>query len=247
MFGRTRHPHPDGSAAALRPEDNARCQRTASNRTRLRHHDAEMTDERPRRLSESNRVEAFSDGVFSIAITLLVLDLAVPAVGGEFAKQLATDWVSYLAYLAAFGSIGVLWMGHQTVFSKIRAVDSGLLWRNLVLLLTVSVVPFPTAVIASAFRTGTGADQAAAVVSYAIVGMASGVAWLLLFSYLQGHRNLVDPDSDPGFFRLAEPLLTIVGYGISALIGWILSPPAALAIFLVFPALYVLRVRSASG
>jgi uncharacterized membrane protein len=144
-----------------------------------------MTDERPRRLSESIRVEAFSDGVFSIAITLLVLELAVPAVRGEFAKQLATEWVSYLAYLAAFGSIGVLWMGHHTVFSKIRAVDSGLLWRNLVLLLTVSVVPFPTAVIASAFRTGNGTDQAAAVVSYAIVGMASGVAWLLLFSYLQ--------------------------------------------------------------
>ena len=113
-----------------------------------------MTDERPRRLSESNRVEAFSDGVFSIAITLLVLELAIPAVRGDFAKQLIDERVSYLAYLAAFGSIGVLWMGHHTVFSKIRAVDSGLLWRNLVLLLTVSVVPFPTAVIASAFRTG---------------------------------------------------------------------------------------------
>jgi uncharacterized membrane protein len=203
-----------------------------------------MTDER-HRASESSRVEAFSDGVFSIAITLLVLELAIPAVRGEVGSQLLGEWVSYLAYLAAFGSIGVLWMGHHTVFSRIRSVDAGLLWRNLVLLLTVSVVPFPTAVIASAFRIGTERDQAAAVASYAIVGMASGVAWLLLFSYLRGHRTLVDPGSDPEFFRLTEPLVTVVGYGIAALIGWFVSPAAALAIFLVFPALYVVRVRSA--
>ncbi len=204
-----------------------------------------MSDERPRRLSESNRVEAFSDGVFSIAITLLVLELAIPAIRGRFDQDLIGEYVSYLAYLAAFGSIGVLWMGHHTVFSRIRAVDSGLLWRNLVLLLTVSVVPFPTAVIASAFRVGTERDQAAAVVSYAVVGMASGVAWLLLFSYLRSHRNVVDPDSDPKFFRLTETLVTVVGYAIAALVGWFVSPAAALVIFLVFPVLYVVRVRSA--
>ena len=206
---------------------------------------ADMTDRTTRRLSESNRVEAFSDGVFSIAITLLVLELAIPVLRGEFMAQLVDEWVSYIAYLAAFGTIGVLWMGHHTVFSRIRAVDAGLLWRNLVLLLTVSVVPFPTAVIASAFRVGTEHDQAAAVVSYAVVGMASGVAWLLLFTYLREHPALVDPNTDPRFFRQTEPILTLVGYGISALIGWFVSPPAALAIFLVFPALYVLRVRSA--
>ena len=209
----------------------------------FRHHVRDMSEDRPRRLSESSRVEAFSDGVFSIAITLLVLELAIPAVKGSFAGA-RDEWVSYVAYLAAFGSIGVLWMGHHTVFSRIRAVDAGLLWRNLVLLLTVSVVPFPTAVIASAFRIGNERDQAAAVVAYAIVGMASGVAWLLLFSYLRGHPNLIDPATDLQFFRLKEPLLTIVGYGISALIGWFVSPAAALAIFLVFPAVYVVRVRS---
>ena len=114
-----------------------------------------MTERAPRRLSESSRVEAFSDGVFSIAITLLVLELAVPAIRGNFKLDLADEWVSYVAYLAAFGTIGVLWMGHHTVFTLIAGVDTGLLWRNLVLLLTVSVVPFPTAVIASAWRVGS--------------------------------------------------------------------------------------------
>jgi len=100
-------------------------------------------------------------------------------------------------------------------------------------------------VIASAFRVGTKRDQAAAVVSYAVVGMASGGAWLLLFSYLRSHRDLVDPDSDPQFFRLTERLVTVVGDAIAALVGWFVSPTAALVIFLVFPVLYVVRVRSA--
>ena len=204
-----------------------------------------MTDERPRRISESGRVEAFSDGVFSIAITLLVLELAIPTIKGGFAKELADGWVSYLAYLAAFGSIGVLWMGHHTAFSRIRAVDAGLLWRNLVLLLTVSVVPFPTAVIASAFRVGNPTDQAAAVVAYAVVGMASGVAWMLLFSYLRSHPGLVDQGTAMHFFRLKEPVLTIVGYGCAAMVGWFVSPLLALAIFAIFPVVYVVRVRSA--
>jgi len=204
-----------------------------------------MTDERSRRPSESSRVEAFSDGVFSIAITLLVLELAIPAVRGDFESELAGEWISYVAYLAGFGTIGVLWMGHHTVFGRIRAVDPGLMWRNLVLLLTVSVVPFPTAVIASAFRVGNEHDQAVAVLAYAVVGMASGVAWLVLFSYLRGNRNLVDPGTDIHFFRLTEPIITLVGYGIAGLTGWFISPGIALLIFLVFPVLYVLRVRSA--
>ena len=67
----------------------------------------DMTDERSRRQNESSRVEAFSDGVFSIAITLLVLELAIPAIRGKVGAQLLDEWVSYIAYLAAFGTIGV--------------------------------------------------------------------------------------------------------------------------------------------
>ena len=204
-----------------------------------------MTDRRGPRLSESNRVEAFSDGVFAIAITLLVLELAIPATRGEFTKELRDEWVSYVAYLAAFANIGALWMGHHTVFTRMRAVDNGVLWRNLVLLLSVSVVPFPTAVIASAYRIGTVADQAAAVVAYAIVGIGSGVAWLLLFAYLRRHPDLSDPIRHEEFFRPKEPLITLVGYAIAGLIGWFVNPSIALLIFLLFPILVMVRVRSA--
>jgi uncharacterized membrane protein len=196
------------------------------------------------RPSESARTEAFSDGVFSIAVTLLVLELAIPAVQGGFATALLDEWVSYVAYIAAFGAIGVLWMGHHTVFTHIESVDPGLLWRNLVLLFTVSVVPFPTAVIASAYRVGNPADQAAAVVSYAVVGIASGVSWLLLFTYIKGRLARLAPHANPAFFTLRAPLVTIAGYSAAALLGWFVSPGLALAIFVLFPPFYVAQVRA---
>jgi Endosomal/lysosomal potassium channel TMEM175 len=117
------------------------------------------------RLSEKSRVEFFSDGVFAIAVTLLVLELAIPETRGAFGKELLDESMSYVAYLAAFGTIGVLWLVHHATFTRIRKVDIGVLWRNLVLLLSASLFPFPTAVIASAFRDGDGTDQAASVVS----------------------------------------------------------------------------------
>jgi uncharacterized membrane protein len=202
-----------------------------------------VTGNATRRPSESSRVEAFSDGVFSIAITLLVLELAIPAVQGKFAEELLDEWVSYLAYLAAFGSIGVLWMGHHTVFTFIARVDAGLLWRNLLLLLTVSALPFPTAVIASAYRVGNLEDQAAAVLAYAVVGMASGVAWLVLFTYIRPRHHLIEPGTDPRFFGPLGPIVTFVGYGIAALVGGFISPGLALAIFVLFPAFYLVLVR----
>jgi uncharacterized membrane protein len=193
--------------------------------------------------SESTRIEFFSDGVFAIAVTLLVLDLAIPERRGAFGEDLRHEWVSYVAYLAAFGTIGVLWLVHHTTFVRIQRVDTGLLWRNLMLLLSASIFPFPTAVIASAYRIGDGNDQVDGVVLYALVGMISGAAWLQFFAYLRAHPELLEVNADIDSFWFEGPLLTIAGYGIAGLVGWLLSPAAALAIFLFFPIFYVARVQ----
>ena len=103
-------------------------------------------------LTESTRVEAFSDGVFAIAITLLVLDLKAPMSHGKFLHDLLSQWPAYVAYLASFAYVGVIWVNHHQLFTRIARVNAGLLWRNLALLLTTSVLPFPTAVIGSACR-----------------------------------------------------------------------------------------------
>ena len=196
--------------------------------------------------SETARTEAFSDGVFAIAITLLVLELAIPATRGSFREELLSEWVSYVAYLVSFATIGVLWLGQHTVFTRIRRSDTGLLWRNLFLLLTASVFPFPTAVIASAYRVGDGADQVAAVVLYAVAGVFSGLAWLLVFVHIRRHPELLESAADVDLLRLYEPVISVVGYAVAGVIALAWSPPIAIGIFFFFPILYVTRVRTVS-
>jgi uncharacterized membrane protein len=102
---------------------------------------------------ETGRIEAFSDGVFAIAITLLVLELKVPhledgGAGGSLARALARQWPSYVALVTSFFTILVMWANHHRMFNVVRRVDAPFLYANGLLLLLVTVVPFPTAVLA---------------------------------------------------------------------------------------------------
>ena len=109
-------------------------------------------------------MEAFSDGVFSIAITLLVLDLVAPSVtGGSVGRRLIDEWPTYLAYLVSFASIGAAWLSHSTITEYLDRADSVLLRLNLLLLLFVSVLPFPTRMLGEYLRE-TGAERIAVTV-----------------------------------------------------------------------------------
>jgi uncharacterized membrane protein len=100
--------------------------------------------------SETARVEAFSDGVFAIAITLLILEIKVPPAGaGPLGAMLARQWPSYVSFVISFMFIGIMWVNHHRLFTHIRRCDNGLLLANLLLLLGVTFVPFPTAVLAA--------------------------------------------------------------------------------------------------
>jgi uncharacterized membrane protein len=111
---------------------------------------------------ETQRVEAFSDGVFAIAITLLVLEIKVPRNGaGALATALVHLWPSLFAYALGFATIGVMWLNHHRLFQMIHRVDDGLMFLNLLLLLFVSFTPFPTAVVAE--HLGTAGARAAAL------------------------------------------------------------------------------------
>jgi len=134
----------------------------------------------------SQRVGAFSDGVFAIAITLLVLDLGVPPREelreGGLAAALAHQWPSYLAYLVSFLIIGIIWVNHHTVFDKVRFVDRPVLFANLAVLLTTSVIPFPTHLLAEYLTAGSDAHTAAAVYSATMLamGLAYSGLWLAI-------------------------------------------------------------------
>lgn len=114
-----------------------------------------------RTVAESSRVEAFSDGVLAIAITLLVLNLHSSTQSGKVAHDILAQWPVYVAYIATFLFIGVVWVNHHAMFTRIAWVDGGLLWRNLALLLPASVLPFPTAELAFAMNQGTHTTRSA--------------------------------------------------------------------------------------
>jgi uncharacterized membrane protein len=151
-------------------------------------------------LAETGRVEAFSDGVFSIVITLLVLDLHVPEQRGAMLAGLESQWPVYLAYLASFSYVGVIWVNHHQLFTRIGRVDTGLLWRNLALLFMTSVLPFPTAVLGTAFVRGDTADRAAGVVFYVTVAGAAVLMWLFLYHYLARNPRLLTDRRHASFF-----------------------------------------------
>ncbi|HEY2393963.1 MAG TPA: TMEM175 family protein [Candidatus Angelobacter sp.] len=131
--------------------------------------------------SETTRVEAFSDGVFAIAITLLILEIKVPPIGQDhLATALLRQWPSYLAFLMSFIYIGVMWINHHRMFTHIRRSDDVLLVLNLLLLLGVSVVPYPTAILAQYLGR---ADQRTAAVFYNGTFVVISVFFNLLWRY----------------------------------------------------------------
>ena len=148
----------------------------------------------------TSRLEAFSDGVFAIAITLLVLDLAVPPLteserDGLWAA-LGREWPSYFAYLVSFLVIGIIWINHHTMLTLVERVDRPILFANLVLLMTVSVIPFPTRLLAE-YLLEPDAHAAAAV--YSATMLAMGSAFYALWSTITRRpgslRRPLDPET----------------------------------------------------
>jgi uncharacterized membrane protein len=132
---------------------------------------------------ETGRIEAFSDGVYAIAITLLVLELKVPhgLDGAGLGRALLQQWPAYVAFLVSFLSIGIMWINHHRLFGLIRRPDEGLLVLNGLQLLTVTVVPFPTSLVAE-YMGHEGGHLAAAV--YTGWSLVIGAAYNALWRYV---------------------------------------------------------------
>src|SRR3954464_12167201 len=127
-------------------------------------------------------MEAFSDGVFAIAATLLVLEFTVSSgpTAPPLGSQLLHLWPSYLAYVTSFVTIGIIWMNHHTVVGCMRGVDRTLLFLNLLLLMTVAFLPFPTRLVADYLNEP---DERYAVFAYAATFVVMSIVYNALWRY----------------------------------------------------------------
>ena len=136
----------------------------------------------------TNRLEAFSDGVFAIAITLLVLQLHVPT-GDHLWHQLREEWPSFAAFFVSFWVIGIIWVNHHGVLDHLARADRGVLYLNLLLLFTVVFIPFPTALLADHLKSG--ADEEVAAIVYSAAFLAMSLAYGVLWTYITSRKQLL--------------------------------------------------------
>jgi len=189
------------------------------------------------------RVEAFSDGVIAIAITLLVLEIRVPELhatddGRELWAALKDLWPSYLGYALSFVTIGIMWVNHHDIFRHIGRVDRPLVLINTLFLLTVSFLPFPTGLLAE--YLGHEGERTATIV-YSGWFLVIALCYNLLWRYPSTNGRLLADDADPAEvatitkrFNLGPPCYLV------AFIAAFIYPPASLAISALLAILYIL-------
>jgi len=160
----------------------------------------------------TNRLEAFSDGVFAIAITLLILEVKVPDGAGSLAHRLGRAWPSYASFLISFGVIGTMWLNHDRMFQLIHRSDHGVVLANLFLLLVISAIPFPTKVVGDELNRGTFADQRTATILYGLTFVGASIAFPLLWhAACRGGGRLLAPDL-PDRERLIHTRRNLLGF-----------------------------------
>jgi uncharacterized membrane protein len=189
-------------------------------------------------MSETNRAEAFSDGVIAIAITLLVLDLHVPVsetLREPLSAALTGEWPAYAAYVTSFLVIGIIWVNHHGVFELVDKVDRATLFLNLLLLMTVAAIPFTTALL-SEYLLEDGHDARAAALVYSAVMLAMSVAFASLYTYVARHPAQLAAGVDPAAVRRSIVRFSAVGlllYVATLVIALFSAPACLIAHFLI--------------
>ena len=192
------------------------------------------------------RLEAFSDGVFAIAITLLVLDIHVPdpSTTADLAQQLGSQWPSYVAYGVSFLTIGIIWINHHAMLRRIKAIDHEILILNLLLLLCVGLLPFTTALMAAYLKESEGETLAAATYAGSFLLMSvvfAAMNWTILFR--KDHLLAGPIDAATRRTIITRGVAGLLPYLAAAILA-VLSPYVSLAICGAVAAFYALPLAS---
>ena len=184
---------------------------------------------------EKSRLEAFSDGVFAIVITLLILDIRFPEVEySQFAATLISLVPRILAYVMSFIIIGLYWVVHHNSMHAMKKIDRGFLWLNILLLLCVSFIPFPTSLL------GRYPFQAGPIIFYGATLILANIVGYLMLVYVYYHPDLAVVSFSKQYLRGHTPIYIIVnGLYLGAIL---LAQPFPLLSYLIYMAVIVFLI-----
>jgi uncharacterized membrane protein len=195
----------------------------------------------------TTRLEAFSDGVFAIAVTLLVLEISVPpgsASGPDLLNAVLAQWPSYLAFAVSFSTIGAVWLAHNAVTEQLTGVDTSFLRLNLLLLLVVSFLPFPTRLLAE--HLGSNDAERVATTIYGITLLLALTMVSVLWRYARQADLVRETIGDEELQYLTNRLTPgLAGYGVLLLLG-LVAPRGAVIGYFVVALFFLLPIRRSS-
>lgn len=184
------------------------------------------------------RLEALTDGVFAIAITLLAIEIGVPHIesssGADLRDAVLDQWPSYAAYTVTFFLIGAYWMNHHRMFRLLTGVTHRFLLLNIFFLMAIAIIPFPNAVLAEYLTEPDLRGVAAAVYGVAMIALA--VMFNLVWWHVARHPSLLRPDCDMASLRkvLRSYLMGPIFYSVGLAFAFV-APLASLAIYVAVP------------
>lgn len=191
----------------------------------------------------TGRLEAFSDGVIAIAITLLVLEISVPeAAFDDLWRGILDQWPSYLGYVTSFVTIGGFWLVHHSIVRRLDSADSRVMQINLLFLMLVAFLPFPTQLVAEAI-TRSSAERVAAVF-YGVALLAIAIVVAVLWRYIATHRALLRDDvTEEEISTLTAQTAPNIGFYAAIIVLAIFAPQVAAWGYLVIALVSVFRQR----
>jgi uncharacterized membrane protein len=190
---------------------------------------------------DTARLETFADGVFAIAITLLVLEIRIPEAGENLTDALLAQWPSFAAYVTSFLGIGVIWVSHHQMFAIIRRTTPTFLFLNVLFLLPVAFIPYPTAVVAQHIQEPDAGTVA--VLLYGAVSTAVAVMFNVLWAYaIRG--NLIARGAAANVARLAARGFRLGPFiYLGATLIALISPLLSMGLFALFAVYWMLPGR----
>lgn len=182
-----------------------------------------------------SRFQAFSDGVFSILITILVLNFSIPAyTAGHLAAAVVNQWPTMAAYVVSYFYVGTLWLFHHDYFNTLTRIDRNVNMLNLLILFSITLIDYPMSLVAHTLAIRNTQDMRVAFILYDLVALFVSLTFFLMYVYLHRHMDLKTPHVTTDFYTTIkfDPLRSVAIYGASIIAAFFSIPLSALLLVL---------------